>query len=285
MNPPDGVVRLRLSSTLAVDAGGGRARGATPWAAARRGPLLALLAAARGAAGRHRPHRRGALARTTPPADPAANVATLVSRAAARPRCRTSSWAGPAPTSLGGSWSIDLVEARPVGVREAAGRPGGRRARPRRVRRRRGPGAARRGDRAAGRGRRRLGARRSAATSMRCGVPRATTGWPPSWSSIRRRRCGSRPAGVGAGPLRRAGRPRPHAGARRRRPGRRRAGGVRPPRADPARGPRHRPGPRHRRPAPRAAPGDARRRRCPDVRPRPRAGGVAGAARGPGGAS
>ena len=118
MNPPGGVVRLRLSSTLAVDAGDG-ARSGRELGSRKARTLLALLAASRG-----RPVATdrivAALWPEAPPADPAANVATLVSRV------RRTLGAGlvegrPGAYSLGGSWSIDLVEAEQW-VAEAAGR-------------------------------------------------------------------------------------------------------------------------------------------------------------------
>ena len=118
MNPPGGVVRLRLSSTLAVDAGDG-ARSGRELGSRKARTLLALLAASRG-----RPVATdrivAALWPEAPPADPAANVATLVSRV------RRTLGAGlvegrPGAYALGGSWSLDLVEAEQW-VAEAAGR-------------------------------------------------------------------------------------------------------------------------------------------------------------------
>ena len=78
MSTLDGVVRLRLSSTLSVVVGTGALAGRALGSRKAR-TLLALLAAARGAPV---PTDRivEALWHDEPPADPAANVATLVSR-------------------------------------------------------------------------------------------------------------------------------------------------------------------------------------------------------------
>lgn len=117
MNPP-GVVRLRLSSTLAVDTGDG-ARSGHELGSRKARTLLALLAAARG-----RPVSTDriveALWPQAPPADPAANVATLVSRV--RRSLGAALVAGmPGAYALGGSWSLDLAEAEQW-VAEAAAR-------------------------------------------------------------------------------------------------------------------------------------------------------------------
>ncbi|CUR58778.1 hypothetical protein NOCA1160053 [metagenome] len=118
MTPPGGIVRLRLSSTLAVDTGDG-ARSGRELGSRKARTLLALLASARG-----RPVATdrivAALWRDAPPADPAANVATLVSRV------RRTLGAGlvvgrPGAYALGGAWSLDLVEAEQW-LAEAAGR-------------------------------------------------------------------------------------------------------------------------------------------------------------------
>ncbi|MDR7255254.1 DNA-binding SARP family transcriptional activator [Nocardioides sp. BE266] len=118
MNPPGGVVRLRLSSTLAVDPGDG-ARSGRELGSRKARTLLALLAAARG-----RPVATDRIVEALwpegPPADPAANVATLVSRV--RRTLGTALVEGmPGAYALGGTWSLDLVEAEQW-VAEAAGR-------------------------------------------------------------------------------------------------------------------------------------------------------------------
>ncbi len=107
MNPPAGVVRLRLSSTLEVDAGDG-ARSGRELGSRKARTLLALLASARG-----RPVATDriveALWGAAPPADPAANVATLVSRV--RRTLGTDLVAGRSGAyALAGAWSLDLVE-------------------------------------------------------------------------------------------------------------------------------------------------------------------------------
>ncbi|WP_374455257.1 AAA family ATPase [Nocardioides sp.] len=118
MNPPGGVVRIRLSSTLAVDAGDG-VRSGRELGSRKARTLLAVLASARG-----RPVATDrivdALWGDAPPADPAANVATLVSRV------RRTLGAGlvegrPGAYALGGSWSLDVLEAEHL-VTEAASR-------------------------------------------------------------------------------------------------------------------------------------------------------------------
>ncbi len=106
MNPPAGVVRLRLSSTLAVDAGDGMLSGRELGSRKAR-TLLALLAAARG-----RPVATDriveALWGQAPPADPAANVATLVSRV--RRTLGADLVAGrPGAYALEGEWSHDVL--------------------------------------------------------------------------------------------------------------------------------------------------------------------------------
>ncbi|MDT0187804.1 AAA family ATPase [Microbacterium sp. ARD31] len=118
MNPPGGVVRLRLSSTLEVDAGDG-ARSGRELGSRKARTLLALLASGRG-----RPVATDriveALWGAAPPADPAANVATLVSRV--RRTLGTDLVAGrPGAYALAGAWSLDLVEAEQL-VAEAASR-------------------------------------------------------------------------------------------------------------------------------------------------------------------
>ena len=108
MSPPDGVVRLRLSSTLGVDTAGGSLTGRQLGSRKAR-TLLALLASARGrAVGTDR--IVDAVWHDEPPADPAANVATLVSRL--RRVVGPDLVAGlPGSYALGGTWSLDLVEA------------------------------------------------------------------------------------------------------------------------------------------------------------------------------
>src|SRR5699024_732433 len=118
----DGVVRLRLASTLAVDAGTGALAGNVLGSRKAR-TLLALLASARGT-----PVATGrvveALWHDEPPADPAANVATLVSRL--RRAVGPDLVVGlPGAYVLAGAWSLDLEEARQLcaqaGVRSASG--------------------------------------------------------------------------------------------------------------------------------------------------------------------
>ena len=119
MSPPGGVVRLRLSSTLAVDTGDG-ARSGRDLGSRKARTLLALLAAARGRTGRHRPHRRRAVAGRAA-RRPAANVATLVSRV------RRTLGAGlvvglPGAYALGGAWSARPRRGASSGAPQAAGR-------------------------------------------------------------------------------------------------------------------------------------------------------------------
>ncbi len=122
MSTHDGVVRLRLASTLAVDAGTGALAGNVLGSRKAR-TLLALLASARGT-----PVATGrvveALWHDEPPADPAANVATLVSRL--RRAVGPDLVVGlPGAYVLAGAWSLDLEEARQLcaqaGVRSASG--------------------------------------------------------------------------------------------------------------------------------------------------------------------
>jgi DNA-binding SARP family transcriptional activator/tetratricopeptide (TPR) repeat protein len=108
VNPPGGPVRFRLSSTLVVEAGdrewSGRELGSR-----KARTLLALLAAERG---RPVPTDRivDALWHDTPPSDPAANVATLVSRI--RRTLGPSLVVGlPGAYGLGGPWGVDLIDA------------------------------------------------------------------------------------------------------------------------------------------------------------------------------
>lgn len=108
MSPPAGVTRIRLASTLAVDTGDGPRAGRELGSRKAR-TLLALLAAARG-----RPVATDrvvdALWHEAPPADPAANVATLVSRV--RRTVGPSVVVGlPGAYALGGEWSLDVAEA------------------------------------------------------------------------------------------------------------------------------------------------------------------------------
>jgi DNA-binding SARP family transcriptional activator/tetratricopeptide (TPR) repeat protein len=108
VNPPGGPVRLRLSSTLVVEAGGREWSGRELGSRKAR-TLLALLAAERG---RAVPTDRivDALWHDEPPNDPAANVATLVSRI--RRTLGSSLVVGlPGAYGLGGSWALDLVDA------------------------------------------------------------------------------------------------------------------------------------------------------------------------------
>ena len=220
--------------------------------------LLALLAAERG---RLVPVDRivDVLWPDGPPADPAANVSTLVSRTRRLLGDALTTRAGPGPRA---------------GRRRLVGGPrrGGRAAR----RRRRSPplrgaragrrglaacsGPARGPAGAAGRGGRRLGpgacaaeadALRARARHLLAASLTATD--PPAAVAGRGR-------GGRGRPVRRARGPGPDA-----RPGRRRTDGGRPrdvrrPGPAPAPGPRHRPGHRDGRPAPRPAAGDARRR-------------------------
>jgi DNA-binding SARP family transcriptional activator/tetratricopeptide (TPR) repeat protein len=114
----DGAVRLRLSSTLSVDAGTGALAGRALGSRKAR-TLLALLAAARGT-----PVVTDriveALWHDEPPADPAANVATLISRL--RRTVGQDVVVGlPGAYVLGGAWSLDLVEAQQW-CAQAAGR-------------------------------------------------------------------------------------------------------------------------------------------------------------------
>ena len=118
MSTHDGVVRLRLSSTLAVDAAAGALTGNALGSRKAR-TLLALLASARGAAVTT-DRIVEALWHGDPPRDPAANVATLVSR------LRRAVGSGivvglPGAYGLGGTWSLDLEEARQW-CAQAAGR-------------------------------------------------------------------------------------------------------------------------------------------------------------------
>ena len=122
--------RWRRPAPAVVRAGGGRRRQArsraATWAVARRARLLALLAAARGDGRGHRPHRGGAVAGDRPPGGSRSQRRHDRQPPAAGGGPRTSSSACPARTRLGGSWSLDLAEARAA---VCAGRqPGGRRA-------------------------------------------------------------------------------------------------------------------------------------------------------------
>ena len=108
MSLPVGVVRLRLSSALAVDTAGGTLTGRDLGSRKAR-CLLALLAAARGNAVTT-DRVVEVLWADRPPADPAANVATIVSR--------IRRVVGPdlvvglsGAYALGGAWSLDLSEA------------------------------------------------------------------------------------------------------------------------------------------------------------------------------
>jgi DNA-binding SARP family transcriptional activator/tetratricopeptide (TPR) repeat protein len=108
VSPRAGVTRIRLASTLAVDTGAG-ARTGRELGSRKSRTLLALLAASRGS-----PVATDriveALWHDAPPADPAANVATLVSRA--RRVVGPSLVVGvPGAYALGGEWSLDVVEA------------------------------------------------------------------------------------------------------------------------------------------------------------------------------
>ncbi len=108
MTSPDGATRFRLASTLAVDTGAG-ARSGRELGSRKARTLLALLAASRG-----RPvatdHLVESLWHDDPPADPAANIATLVSRV--RRSLGQALVVGlPGAYALGGEWSLDLVEA------------------------------------------------------------------------------------------------------------------------------------------------------------------------------
>lgn len=108
MNPPGGPVRFRLSSTLVVEAGD-RERSGRELGSRKARTLLALLAAERG---RPVPTDRivDALWHETPPSDPAANVATLVSRI--RRTLGPSLVVGlPGAYRLGGPWALDLLDA------------------------------------------------------------------------------------------------------------------------------------------------------------------------------
>lgn len=108
MNPPGGPVRLRLSTTLVVEAGG-RERSGREIGSRKARTLLALLAAERG-----RPVATDrivdALWHDAPPSDPAANVATLVSRI--RRTLGPSLVVGlPGAYRLDGHWVLDLADA------------------------------------------------------------------------------------------------------------------------------------------------------------------------------
>lgn len=108
MSPRAGVTRIRLASTLAVDTGDG-VRAGRDLGSRKARTLLALLAASRGS-----PVATDriveALWHDAPPADPAANVATLVSRV--RGAAGSSLVVGlPGAYALGGAWSLDVVEA------------------------------------------------------------------------------------------------------------------------------------------------------------------------------
>lgn len=108
MSPPDGVVRLRLSSALRVDTAGGSFAGRDLGSRKAR-TLLALVASARGRAVAT-DRIVEALWHDEPPADPAANVATLVSRL--RRVVGPDLVVGlPGAYALGGAWSLDLAEA------------------------------------------------------------------------------------------------------------------------------------------------------------------------------
>lgn len=108
MHAPGGPVRFRLSSTLVVETGD-RERSGRELGSRKARTLLALLAAERG---RPVPTDRivDALWHDAPPSDPAANVATLVSRI--RRTLGSSLVVGlPGAYGLDGPWSLDLDDA------------------------------------------------------------------------------------------------------------------------------------------------------------------------------
>lgn len=118
MSATDRVVRLRVSPTLRVVTSGGSFAGRELGSRKAR-TLLALLAAARGRAVRT-DRVVEVLWRDAPPADPAANVATLVSRV--RRVVGADLVVGlPGSYALGGEWSLDLAEAEQW-CAQAAGR-------------------------------------------------------------------------------------------------------------------------------------------------------------------
>ena len=117
MSLPEGVVRLRLSSALRVDSAGGTLAGRDLGSRKARS-LLALLASTRG-----RPVATDriveALWGDRPPADPAANVATLVSRL--RRAVGQDLVVGlPGAYALGGPWLLDLAEAEQLCAQAAS---------------------------------------------------------------------------------------------------------------------------------------------------------------------
>ncbi|MCW2738039.1 AAA family ATPase, partial [Nocardioides sp.] len=117
MSPPRGVVRLRLSSTLRVDTAGGTLAGHDLGSRKAR-TLLAVLASARGRAVAT-DRLVEALWRDDPPADPAANLATLVSRI--RRIVGPDVVVGlPGTYALGGDWSLDIVEAEQLCAQAAS---------------------------------------------------------------------------------------------------------------------------------------------------------------------
>ena len=108
MHAPGGPVRFRLSSTLVVETGD-RERSGRELGSRKARTLLGLLAAERG---RPVPTDRivDALWHDAPPSDPAANVATLVSRI--RRTLGSSLVVGlPGAYGLDGPWSLDLDDA------------------------------------------------------------------------------------------------------------------------------------------------------------------------------
>ena len=117
MSPPEGVVRLRLSSTLQVDAAGDTLAGRNLGSRKAR-TLLALLASVRGRAVAT-DHLVEVLWADRPPADPAANVATIVSRLR-RTVGRDLVVGLPGAYALGGSWSLDLAEAEQLCAQAAS---------------------------------------------------------------------------------------------------------------------------------------------------------------------
>ena len=122
MGPPGDVVRLRLASALRVDVAGRTVSGRELGSRKAR-TLLALVGSARGA-----PVPTdsivAALWHDEAPADPAANVATLVSRV--RRVVGADLVVGlPGAYSLGGAWSLDLAEAEQWCTEAAARSAGG----------------------------------------------------------------------------------------------------------------------------------------------------------------
>ncbi len=116
MSPP-GVIRLRLSSALGVDVAGGTLTGRDLGSRkARR--LLALLASARGNAVTT-DRITEVLWADRPPSDPAANVATIVSRL--RRTLGPDLVVGlPGAYALGGAWSLDVTEAEQLCAQAAS---------------------------------------------------------------------------------------------------------------------------------------------------------------------